>query len=233
MVVIRYEGPKGGPGMQEMLAPTTAIKGVGLGDKCALVTDGRFSGGTAGASIGHVSPEAAVGGPIGLIRDGDIIEIDIPAGKLAVRLSDDELAARRALSDPAGAPRHPRLPGEICRAWPPAPTPARSSSGIETVPTIERSPAKGADLPPRLGRPRGVVRIGPLVATPLARWKPSRCQTGFGIAGDTPIVQTKDPRRDAGGPGLLLAWLDDFRLDRRRPAVSLLTFRYIRTKFPR
>jgi dihydroxy-acid dehydratase len=95
VVVIRYEGPRGGPGMQEMLAPTTAIKGVGLGDKCALVTDGRFSGGTAGASIGHVSPEAAVGGPIGLIQDGDIVEIDIPNGKLAVRLSDAELAARR------------------------------------------------------------------------------------------------------------------------------------------
>ena len=96
VVIIRNEGPKGGPGMQEMLAPTTAIKGVGLGDKCALVTDGRFSGGTAGASIGHVSPEAAVGGPIGLLREGDIIEIDILAGKLAVRLSDEELATRRA-----------------------------------------------------------------------------------------------------------------------------------------
>ncbi len=95
VVVIRNEGPKGGPGMQEMLAPTTAIKGVGLGDRCALITDGRFSGGTAGASIGHVSPEAAVGGPIGLLRPGDLIEIDIPAGRLAVRLSDEELAARR------------------------------------------------------------------------------------------------------------------------------------------
>jgi dihydroxy-acid dehydratase len=95
VVVIRYEGPKGGPGMQEMLAPTTAIKGVGLGEKCALITDGRFSGGTAGASIGHVSPEAAVGGPIGLIRDGDIIDVDIMAGVLAVRLSDEELASRR------------------------------------------------------------------------------------------------------------------------------------------
>ena len=95
VVVIRYEGPKGGPGMQEMLAPTTAIKGVDLGDKCALVTDGRFSGGTAGASIGHVSPEAAVGGPIALLRPGDLIEIDIPAGKLAVKLTDEELAARR------------------------------------------------------------------------------------------------------------------------------------------
>jgi dihydroxy-acid dehydratase len=96
VVVIRNEGPKGGPGMQEMLAPTTAIKGVGLGDRCALITDGRFSGGTAGASIGHVSPEAAVAGPIGLLRPGDVIEIDIPAGRLAVRLSDEELAARRA-----------------------------------------------------------------------------------------------------------------------------------------
>ena len=96
VVVIRNEGPKGGPGMQEMLAPTTAIKGVDLGDKCALITDGRFSGGTAGASIGHVSPEAAAGGPIGLLRDGDIIEIDILAGQLAVRLSDAELAARKA-----------------------------------------------------------------------------------------------------------------------------------------
>jgi dihydroxy-acid dehydratase len=104
VVVIRYEGPRGGPGMQEMLAPTTAIKGVGLGDSCALVTDGRFSGGTAGASIGHVSPEAAVGGPIGLIKDGDIIDIDITAGTLAVRLSDQELAARRE----AWKPRPPR-----------------------------------------------------------------------------------------------------------------------------
>jgi dihydroxy-acid dehydratase len=96
VVVIRNEGPKGGPGMQEMLAPTTAIKGVGLGDRCALITDGRFSGGTAGASIGHISPEAAVGGPIGLLRPGDVIEIDIPDGRLSVRLSDEELAARRS-----------------------------------------------------------------------------------------------------------------------------------------
>jgi dihydroxy-acid dehydratase len=95
VVVIRYEGPRGGPGMQEMLAPTTAIKGAGLGDKCALVTDGRFSGGTAGASIGHVSPEAAVGGPIALVRDGDIVEIDIPRGSLAIRVSEAELTERR------------------------------------------------------------------------------------------------------------------------------------------
>ena len=96
VVVIRYEGPKGGPGMQEMLAPTTAIKGVGLGDKCALITDGRFSGGTAGASIGHVSPEAAVGGPIALLQPGDLIQIDIPNGVLRVDLSDLELAERHA-----------------------------------------------------------------------------------------------------------------------------------------
>ncbi|HZW33703.1 MAG TPA: dihydroxy-acid dehydratase, partial [Isosphaeraceae bacterium] len=100
VVVIRYEGPKGGPGMQEMLAPTTAIKGVGLDDQCALITDGRFSGGTAGASIGHVSPEAAVGGPIGLLQDGDLIDIDIPNGVLSVRLADDELARRRAAWSP-------------------------------------------------------------------------------------------------------------------------------------
>ena len=107
VVVIRYEGPRGGPGMQEMLAPTTAIKGVGLDDQCALITDGRFSGGTAGASIGHISPEAAVGGPLALIRDGDIIEIDIPARRLSVRLSDEELAARRAAWTPP-APRYSR-----------------------------------------------------------------------------------------------------------------------------
>jgi dihydroxy-acid dehydratase len=95
VVVIRYEGPRGGPGMQEMLAPTSAIKGVGLGDKCALVTDGRFSGGTAGACIGHVSPEAAAGGPIALLRDGDRISIDIPQKSIRVELSEAELEDRR------------------------------------------------------------------------------------------------------------------------------------------
>jgi len=95
VVIVRYEGPKGGPGMQEMLAPTTAIKGVKLDDCVALVTDGRFSGGTAGACIGHVSPEAAAGGPIAFVQEGDIIEIDIPAGKLNVQVSEDELAKRK------------------------------------------------------------------------------------------------------------------------------------------
>lgn len=104
VVVIRYEGPRGGPGMQEMLAPTSYIKGVGLGKSVALITDGRFSGGTAGACIGHISPEAAEGGPIGLIRSGDIISIDIPGKKLEVKLSDAELAARRAEWTPP-APR--------------------------------------------------------------------------------------------------------------------------------
>ena len=95
VVVIRYEGPKGGPGMQEMLAPTSLIMGLGLGDKVALITDGRFSGGTRGACIGHVSPEAAVGGPIGLLEDGDIIRIDVEKGILEVVLNEEELEARR------------------------------------------------------------------------------------------------------------------------------------------
>lgn len=95
VVVITHEGPKGGPGMQEMLYPTSYIKSKHLGKECALITDGRFSGGTSGLSIGHISPEAAAGGNIGLVRDGDIIEIDIPARTINVRLSDSELAGRR------------------------------------------------------------------------------------------------------------------------------------------
>ncbi len=93
-VVIRNEGPRGGPGMQEMLAPTSYIMGQNLGESVALVTDGRFSGGTRGACIGHVSPEAAAGGPIGLLQDGDIVQIDIPAGTLNVKLTEAELAER-------------------------------------------------------------------------------------------------------------------------------------------
>jgi len=95
VVVIRYEGPRGGPGMQEMLSPTSYIMGAGLGESVALITDGRFSGGTRGACVGHISPEAAAGGPIGLLKDGDIIEIDIPANRISVKLSDDDLAQRR------------------------------------------------------------------------------------------------------------------------------------------
>ena len=100
VVVIRYEGPKGGPGMREMLSPTSAIIGMGLGNSVALLTDGRFSGATRGASIGHVSPEAAQGGTIALVEDGDEIEIDIPARVLKVNVSDEVLAERKAKWQP-------------------------------------------------------------------------------------------------------------------------------------
>ena len=96
VVVIRYEGPKGGPGMREMLNPTSAIAGMGLCSSVAMITDGRFSGASRGASIGHVSPEAAVGGPIALVEEGDIIKINIPDLKLEVDVSDEELAKRKA-----------------------------------------------------------------------------------------------------------------------------------------
>ena len=105
VVVIRYEGPAGGPGMREMLSPTSAIQGAGLGSTVALITDGRFSGASRGASIGHVSPEAAVGGPIALVEEGDLIAIDIPNMKLELKVSDEELAARRA----KWQPREPRV----------------------------------------------------------------------------------------------------------------------------
>ena len=96
VVVIRYEGPAGGPGMREMLSPTSAIQGMGLGSSVALITDGRFSGATRGASIGHASPEAANGGPIAYVKDGDIISINIPAYSIELKVSDEELARRRA-----------------------------------------------------------------------------------------------------------------------------------------
>jgi dihydroxy-acid dehydratase len=102
VVIVRYEGPKGGPGMQEMLYPTSYIKGLGLGQKCALITDGRFSGGSSGLSIGHVSPEAASGGTIGLVEDGDIIEISIPDRSMNLLVDDETLAARRAVRDAEG-----------------------------------------------------------------------------------------------------------------------------------
>ena len=105
VVVIRYEGPKGGPGMREMLNPTSAIVGMGLGSSVALITDGRFSGASRGASIGHVSPEAAVGGPIALVEEGDIIKINIPEHFLNVDISDEEMAARRA----KWQPRQPKV----------------------------------------------------------------------------------------------------------------------------
>jgi dihydroxy-acid dehydratase len=96
VVVIRYEGPKGGPGMREMLAPTAAIMGMGLGDSVALITDGRFSGGTRGPCIGHISPEAAEGGPIALVEDGDRILLDIPNRRLELLVDEATLATRRA-----------------------------------------------------------------------------------------------------------------------------------------
>ena len=107
VVVIRYEGPKGGPGMQEMLYPTSFLKGRGLGRACALLTDGRFSGGTSGLSIGHVSPEAAAGGLIALVREGDEIVIDIPARSIHLDVPDDALQARRVAQEKRDRPYTP------------------------------------------------------------------------------------------------------------------------------
>ncbi|MDO5102688.1 MAG: dihydroxy-acid dehydratase [Lautropia sp.] len=131
IVIIRYEGPKGGPGMQEMLYPTSYIKSKGLGKRCALLTDGRFSGGTSGLSIGHVSPEAAAGGAIGLVRDGDRIRIDIPARRIDVLLSDEELATRRTEQDAKG--------------WKPAqPRQRRVSAALKAYAKLATSADKGA-----------------------------------------------------------------------------------------
>jgi dihydroxy-acid dehydratase len=116
VVVIRFEGPKGGPGMQEMLYPTSYIKARHLGEKCALITDGRFSGGTSGLSIGHISPEAADGGAIALIRDGDMIRIDIPTRAMEVLLDDAELEKRRKAADADSAGWKPRREREVSRA---------------------------------------------------------------------------------------------------------------------
>ena len=123
VVVIRYEGPKGGPGMQEMLYPTSYLKSMGLGKVCALLTDGRFSGGTSGLSIGHASPEAAEGGAIGLVEDGDTIEIDIPGRRIHLAITDAEMLARRAAMDGKGeaawrpAAQRPRLVSRALQAY--------------------------------------------------------------------------------------------------------------------
>ena len=131
VVVIRYEGPKGGPGMQEMLYPTSYLKSKGLGARCALLTDGRFSGGTSGLSIGHGSPEAAAGGAIGLVRDGDRIRIDIPARSIELLVSDAELTARRAAQDAAG--------------WKPAqPRPRKVTTALKAYALLATSADKGA-----------------------------------------------------------------------------------------
>ncbi len=134
VVVIRYEGPKGGPGMQEMLYPTSYLKSKGLGAACALITDGRFSGGTSGLSIGHVSPEAAEGGAIGLIENGDMIEIDIPARTITLAVADSVLAERRAAMEAKGD-----------AAWQPAkPRPRKVSVALQAYAAMTTSAARGA-----------------------------------------------------------------------------------------
>ena len=132
VVVIRYEGPKGGPGMQEMLYPTSFLKGRGLGKACALVTDGRFSGGTSGLSIGHASPEAAAGGTIALVEDGDRIRIDIPNRSIELLVGDAELDARRRGPGrrlrPQDRERKVSRPCGRTRPWRPARTTARCAT---------------------------------------------------------------------------------------------------------
>jgi dihydroxy-acid dehydratase len=134
VVIVRYEGPRGGPGMQEMLYPTSYIKSKGLGKACALITDGRFSGGTSGLSIGHVSPEAAEGGAIGLVEEGDTIEIDIPNRTIRVALSDEQLAERRRDMEEKGA-----------QAWKPAkPRPRQVSAALRAYAALTTSASRGA-----------------------------------------------------------------------------------------
>ncbi|MBT4888406.1 MAG: dihydroxy-acid dehydratase, partial [Rhodospirillales bacterium] len=133
VVIIRYEGPKGGPGMQEMLYPTSYLKSMGMGKQCALLTDGRFSGGTSGLSIGHASPEAAEGGAIGLVESGDIIEIDIPNRSIRVDLSDDELAKRREAMDAKGAD-----------GWAPGPRERKVSPALQAYAALTTSASRGA-----------------------------------------------------------------------------------------
>lgn len=133
IVLITYEGPKGGPGMQEMLYPTSYLKSKGLGKKCALLTDGRFSGGTSGLSIGHASPEAAEGGNIGLVREGDMIEINIPNRTINVNLSDDELSLRRDAMNAKGE-----------NAWKPEPRERKISQALKAYALMTTSAAKGA-----------------------------------------------------------------------------------------
>jgi dihydroxy-acid dehydratase len=133
VVIIRYEGPRGGPGMQEMLYPTSYLKSKGLGKACALITDGRFSGGTSGLSIGHVSPEAAEGGAIGLIENGDSIEIDIPGRSIRVALSDDVLAQRRATMEARGK-----------AAWQPLNRERHVSAALKAYAAMTTSAARGA-----------------------------------------------------------------------------------------
>ncbi|MEO5336709.1 MAG: dihydroxy-acid dehydratase [Magnetospirillum sp. WYHS-4] len=133
VVIVRYEGPRGGPGMQEMLYPTSYIKSMGLGKDCALVTDGRFSGGTSGLSIGHVSPEAAEGGLIGLVEAGDVIEIDIPARSIRLAVPDAEIERRRAAMEAKGN-----------KAWKPAARDRKVSPALKAYAAMATSAARGA-----------------------------------------------------------------------------------------
>ena len=143
VLVIRYEGPKGGPGMREMLAITGALKGAGRGADCALITDGRFSGGTWGFCIGHVAPEAVDGGPIAFVRDGDRIRIDVPTLSLDLLVDEAEMARRRT----AGPPTRPATPGACsastrgwCRAPRPAPSPTPGEGATAgSVPAVAGS----------------------------------------------------------------------------------------------
>jgi dihydroxy-acid dehydratase len=133
VVVVRYEGPKGGPGMQEMLYPTSYLKSKGLGKSCALITDGRFSGGSSGLSIGHISPEAAEGGLIGLVRDGDLIELDIPSRTIRLAVDEAELSQRRAAMLALGA-----------KAWKPAKRDRKVSTALKAYAALTTSAARGA-----------------------------------------------------------------------------------------
>jgi dihydroxy-acid dehydratase len=140
VVLIRYEGPKGGPGMQEMLYPTSYLKSKGLGKLCALVTDGRFSGGSSGLSIGHVSPEAAEGGTIGLVEDGDRIEIDIPTRSIRLAVAEDELQRRREARQRLGwapAAERPRRVSPALRAYA-AMTTSAARGAVRDVDQLER-----------------------------------------------------------------------------------------------
>jgi len=133
VVIVRYEGPRGGPGMQEMLYPTAYLKSKGLGAACALITDGRFSGGTSGLSIGHVSPEAAEGGDIALVEPGDTIEIDIPRRSIRIAVSDEELARRRAAMEALGN-----------KAWKPRDRERQVSAALRAYAAMTTSAARGA-----------------------------------------------------------------------------------------
>jgi dihydroxy-acid dehydratase len=155
VVVIRYEGPKGGPGMQEMLYPTSYLKSKGLGKACALLTDGRFSGGTSGLSIGHVSPEAAEGGLIALVQENDRIEIDIPARTIRLAVADAELERRRETIEARGP-----------AAWQPPERPRKVSPALQAYAALTTSAARGAvrDVGQLTRAPRTATR--PAKATP-------------------------------------------------------------------